>query len=100
MNTSAIHEFQPGKAYFVAHRERAPDGAPRVSRAILRIFKGMERRFGEIPCAVFTSRIDPSTTATYDAETKTLSLSGKRIPQSEMSVPHYDIVSAELAPQH
>jgi hypothetical protein len=100
MNTSAMHQFEPGKAYFVAHRDHTVEGVPRVSPRVLRIFKGMEQRFGDIPCAIFTAKVTRGTTATYDEATKTLTISGKRVPRSEVSVPHYDIMTAELATQH
>ena len=66
MNTSAMHQFEPGKAYLVAHRMGANSGKPQVTRKVRRIFKGMENRFGGIPCAVFTSQADRSTTARPD----------------------------------
>ena len=97
MHTSAIHQFEPGKSYFVAHREQNAKGIARVTPKVLRIFKGMEARLGEIPCAVFTSRVDRNTSGSYDPEKRTLTLSGKRLPRSELSIPHYDIMSAELA---
>lgn len=100
MHTSSIHQFEPGKSYFVAHREHNAKGIARVSPKVLRIFKGMETRLGEIPCAIFTTRVDRSTTGSYDQEKRTLTLSGKRLPRSELSIPHYDIMTAELARPH
>lgn len=95
MQISATHNFVPGRAYLVAHRECANPGAFNSSRNVRRIFKGMETRHGAIPCAVFSSRVGPNTSAVYDEESKTLAFRGLHIPQSEVSIPHYDLVAVE-----
>ena len=97
MNNAAIHQFVPGQAYLVSHLLRTDSDKPKATRKVRRIFKGMESRFGGILCAVFTSQVDKSTSATYDKESATLTLSGKRLPQSEVSIPHFDLASAEPA---
>jgi hypothetical protein len=97
MHNSATHTFEPGKAYLVSHLLRTDSDKPRATRKVRRIFKGMEKRFGGIPCAVFTCQVDPSTSATYDKASSTLTFRGPRVPQSEVSIPHYDLASAEPA---
>jgi hypothetical protein len=97
MNQCAMHQFEPGKTYLVSHRETSSPGETRVTRKVRRIFKGMEKRFGEIACAVFTSKVDKGTSASFDKETSTLTIRGKRVPHSEVSIPHYDIATAEPA---
>jgi hypothetical protein len=96
MNPSAMHQFQPGKAYLVAHRVTSDSGELRVTRKVRRIFKGMEKRFGEITCAVFTARVDKDASAFFNKKNGTMTISGKRVPQSEVSIPHYEIETAEL----
>lgn len=97
MNNSATHTFEPGKAYLVSHLLRTDSDTPKATRKVRRIFKGMENRFGGIPCAVFTRPVDKTISATYDKASSTLTFRGSRVPQSEVSIPHYDLASAELA---
>jgi hypothetical protein len=97
MESSAIEQLEPGKAYLVSHRESPDIGRTQVTRKVRRIFKGLEKRFGAIPCAIFTAKVDKATSASYNKETCTLTISGKRLPISEVSIPHYDIVVAEPA---
>ena len=67
---------------------------------VTRIYKWTERRepFG-IDCYVFTSKIHPSVTCKVAANGEEISFSGKQLPTSELSVPIYDLVSAELVAQ-
>lgn len=95
MKLSDVQQFEKGQAYLVTHRQRGANGQAAVTRATRRIFKGLESRFGEIPCAVFTARVDPTTSAIYDEVTGTLALRGKRVPRSEVSIPHYDLETVE-----
>lgn len=82
MRIEECDKLKPGKAYRVVIR-----GQKRMMR---RIFKWGETRFGGIRCYVFTSPANKSVTATGDG--KTLSMTGgRRLPASEVSVPHYDL---------
>jgi len=83
MNTTDLSMLRSGTRYrvkIVGHQ-----------RSAIRIFKWLETRLASIPCAVFTSPVKPDVSAAWDPEKKTLSLSGKKLPASEVSVPHYDI---------
>ena len=77
--------LEPAKRYKVTHRE----GEKTIKAT--RIFKWPETRFGKILCFVFTSRVDKSVSATF-ANNK-LTISGRRIPQQEVSIPIYDLIS-------
>jgi hypothetical protein len=79
-----------GAKYRVTHK----GSTGKVTRA-LRVFKWEESRFGSIRCWVFTSRVSRDVRATFDAETQTLSMSGRRLPAQELSIPYYDLISAE-----
>ena len=60
-----------------------------------RVFKWPEMRFGEILCYVFSAPCRNDVRVTYDPIKKSLEISGKRVPASEVSVPHYDLVFCE-----
>lgn len=79
-------ELTPGTHYRVQIA-----GQRRVTR---RIFKWAEQRFGEIPCFVFTAPVSAAVRATWNPDTQELSLTGPRAPRSEVSVPHYDLLTA------
>lgn len=79
-----IKNLQPGKTYHVKIRG---------GRTVRRIFKWRETRLGCIPCFVFTSRLSGEVRGSYNPSSKELTLSGKRIPASEVSVPAYDLLS-------
>ena len=66
------------------------------SRAPRRVFKWTEKRptFG-MKCFVFTAPVAADFRASWDPRAKSLTLSGKRVPRSEVSVPHYDLESCE-----
>ncbi len=83
MNISPMM-LQSGKTYLVKIRD---------GRTVRRIFKWRETRFGRIPCYVFTSKLVGDIKGAYNPATKELTLSGKRIPVSEVSVPAYDLTS-------
>lgn len=80
--------LEPGKRYRVRMRGQ------RV--AVQRIYKWPELRFGDIPCHVFTAKVAPDVSATWDQATQTLELSGKQVPSSEVSIPEYDLHEATL----
>lgn len=63
--------LKEGREYFVTHRDLLTD---RVSRKTRRVYFGREKRFGEIDCLVFSSRVQK----------------GKDIKR-ELSIPHYCI---------
>ena len=75
--------LQPGKTYEVKIKG---------GRTAKRIFKYTEKRFGFVTCHVFTSKITGEVTASYDQATETLTLSGKQLPTSEISIPEYDLL--------
>lgn len=77
--------LERGKAYRVKIKGQR--------NTVRRIFKYAERRFGDLQCFVFTSRVDAVVSATVDGDA--LTLRGKRLPSSEVSVPHYDLESCE-----
>ena len=60
-----------------------------------RIYKWPETRFGSIPCHVFTSPCRKDVRAVYDPVSKSLTISGSRVPASEVPVPEYDILLCE-----
>jgi hypothetical protein len=82
MNTTQINALVPGREYRVQIRytQFSHDGKFRhtFSRRIRRTFFGTDLRFGSIPCAVFSS-----------------ANSGRMVHAQELSVPHYDLVSAD-----
>ena len=80
----------PGRAYRVVHAV----GGPGVCRA-RRIFKWHEKRFGDIPCCVFTSRANPDVRGEWNPLKKSLTLTGRRLPTSEISIPFYDLESVD-----
>ena len=71
-------------------------------RTVRRIFLWTEKRFGEIPCGVFTSQVAAKHPARV-TDTGTVAISrsgvsgGGRLPVSEVSIPHYDIETCTLA---
>ncbi len=75
------------------------------SRASRRIFKWKEKRVfpaGKgaplmIPCFVFTTRVAASVCGSWDAAKKELSLTGRRVPSREVSIPFYDVISCQAA---
>ena len=80
--------LQPGRRYLVLHRGG--------QRPVRRIFKWIERRFGSLPCQVFTSQVTSEVQATWIAKTKTLRLRGLKLPSSELSIPDYDLIECKL----
>jgi hypothetical protein len=56
-----------------------------------RIFKWAETRVRAIPRFVFTSPVHPAVTTTWDGETFTVAGNRHRCPNSEFSIPHYDL---------
>lgn len=76
-------KLQPGSAYYIKIRG---------GRTVKRIFKHTEKRFGDIICYVFTSRLSGEVRGSYNPATEEITLSGKRVPLSEVSVPEYDLI--------
>ena len=85
MTNSNYNWLIQGRKYYVKFRGQ--------NRHILRIFKWTEKRFDEIPCSVFTSRV--SKDVTCEVTKDSLILSGKRTPKSEVSIPYYDLISCK-----
>ena len=81
--------LKPAKRYKVTHRSNS--GKPIKAT---RIFKWMETRFGKIPCFVFTSKVNKDVVAEYIGNT--LRITGKRLPQQEISIPIYDLITVEV----
>lgn len=77
--------LESGKKYRVKHKG---------GKSTLRVFKWTEKRFGEILCYVFTSRVSPDLSAQLNAVTGEISLSGRKVPVTEISIPHYELVEA------
>lgn len=87
MSPTFLRTLKPGTPYRVTIKGH---------RSTLRIFKYLERRWKSIPCAVFTSRVQgPLTIEVLDKGR--LRLSGKHVPRSEWSIPHYDLERCEEA---
>ncbi len=82
MDVKQIKTLVPGKEYLVVCRLFDPvSGKHRTSRKVKRVFKYTENRFGEIPCAVFSSRVtrcNPN-------------------QRGELSIPHFDLIVADLS---
>ena len=89
LTPSDLDRLTPGTTYLVCIK-----GCPRRAR---RIFKWTERRFGDIPCAVFTTQVRHGVTGAWNPLTHTLSLTGPALPTHEYSVPHYDLESCTPA---
>jgi hypothetical protein len=66
-----------------------------MRRKVRRIFKWVEERFDDLSCGVFSARVVGPVSVSWNAKTKSLSMQGRHLPTSEVSVPHYDIVSCE-----
>lgn len=87
MTPAALTKLTPGAVYRVLIRQhdlRDNRTAAKTGRwptlktyRVRRVFRGIERRLGEIPCAVFSARLRKGST-----------------PASEISVPHYDLIEA------
>lgn len=79
MSTTELASLVPGQTYRVRIRNWCPKRQQhKPGRALLRRFIQAETRFGSIPCAVFTSAIRR-----------------RSFSASLVSVPHYDLISAE-----
>ena len=82
--------LEPGRKYKVTHRVTDFHGNEKTVTAT-RVFKWMETRFESIPCFVFSSKVDRNVEAWF--EDNKLYMRGKRLPQSELSIPIYDLLS-------
>lgn len=82
MTRVEITRLTPGQVYRVCHRQYSLDNRRHMpSRRVRRVFLRLVTRatdFGEFPCAVFTSRLDR-----------------RNRPAQELSIPHFDLVSAD-----
>ncbi len=87
MSPTFLRTLKPGTPYRVTMKGH---------RSTLRIFKYLERRWKSIPCAVFTSRVQGPLTIEVLGKGR-LRLSGKHVPRSEWSIPHYDLERCEEA---
>lgn len=86
-------QLQKGKAYLVKHSSS--------KRMVRRIFKGTEKRFGEITCFVFTGQVKVSTSVileygkNYDHQKNEgvtfWHWKGIKHPPSEISIPFYNL---------
>jgi len=75
-----------GGHYLVKHENN--------KRAVRRIFMYDERRFDSILCFVFSSKADKRTTLTRKGDT--YYWKGIKLPQSEISIPYYDLLECKL----
>ncbi len=90
MKTNLIETLQRGTIYKVTHVDI--DGSRHKVR---RVYYGNEERFNAIPCFVFSSRLTRQTTVSCDPISNKLTMSGKTVPKSEMSIPGYCIKEIE-----
>jgi len=82
MTRNALKTLRPGQQYRVRIRH---------GRTATRIFLFRERRFGIIPCAVFSAPVRGPVTV-HVIKPGHLRISGPTPPRSEISVPHYDLL--------
>ena len=78
-------KLEPAKRYRVTHRDN--DGRQITAT---RLYKWHEVRFGDILCFVFTSRVNKDVEASF-SDNK-ITMRGKRLPMTELSIPLYDLV--------
>ena len=81
-------KLQPGRRYRVRTMQQR--------KTVERIYKWPELRFGDIPCHVFTAKAAPDVVGTWDEQSQQLSLCGRKVPASELSIPEYDLAEATL----
>ena len=94
MKLSDIPPLKNGQICLVAFKSR---GIGRIER---RVFKWTEKRFGTIPCYLFSAPVikprgDRHIRVTWNAAEKSLEIAGPKVPCSEISVPHYDLTLLE-----
>jgi hypothetical protein len=87
MKKETIPELVIGKHYLVTNNWF---NSTKTTKA-RRIFKGEEKRFNSIPCFVFTSRVNKD--VTMKKRRDYFIFTGKRIPSTEISIPHYCIIN-------
>ena len=84
--TELLELLQRGNIYKVTHIDI--DGN---LHNVKRVYYGNEKRFKTITCFVFSSRITKRTTVNYDPINNKLTMSGRTVPKSELSIPGYCI---------
>lgn len=94
-------DIKPGTICMVRIRSSKWEGNAlkhKPGRLARRVFKWTEKRFGEILCYVFSSpcRADVKVKVeTMQDNAIHLTISGPKVPCSEVSVPHYDLIHCE-----
>lgn len=80
-------KFERGAVYRVQYASQP--------KKVLRIFTGTEKRYSDmkILCYCFTSKVSKDTVG--GVRNGNVFIRGKTIPTSEVSIPHYDLISAE-----
>lgn len=88
MTHHEIKALKIGTIYFVRHRNNDKT----FSRRTRRVYKGIESRFGELPCCVFSSRLPIKATVEVDGDNLIYS---HHVPTGEISIPLYDLVEVK-----
>lgn len=84
MSATFRMRLNPGSRYRVrTHNQR---------KTVERIYKWPETRLGSIPCHVFTARVASDVSASWDGTR--LTITGSKVPRSELSIPEYDLAEA------
>lgn len=89
MNNHVLNDgtvLKTGSHYLVKH-----EGS---KRAVRRIYKYSERRFKSILCFVFSSKVNKNVTMTKKGNV--YCWHGIKLPESEVSIPYYDLIECEL----
>jgi len=89
MNNHVLNDgtvLQTGSHYFVKHINS--------KKSVHRIYKYSERRFGNILCFVFSSKTNHKTNLIK--KTDGYYWQGENIPNSEISIPYYDLISCKF----
>lgn len=81
MTTQELLALKPGQLYHVRMKN---------TRRVRRIFKWTEYRHQDILCAVFTSQVRGSIAVRLLGPAH-MQFTGRSVPRSEWSVPHYDL---------
>jgi len=69
-------------------------------KSVKRMFKGTEKRFNNILCYIFSSRLTKNIDAYYNEKTKEFIYSAKswnELPSQEVSIPFYDLMKISEA---
>ena len=84
------HNLAFGETYIVTHKDSSHRNS-KLHYPTKRIFLGTEKRFGDIPCYRFTSRITKKVKT--EIKDKKLIITGAVL--QEISIPEYDLVNIE-----